>query len=478
MRNILFIMSDQFRHDTMGFKGKFPVRTPNLDVLAANGTVFENAYCANPVCVPARASLMTGVYSYDHGVYYNDANWPRSMETLPRSLTDNCYYAVHIGKKHIFPNRCSIGFDKLVLKQGYGDFRKKREKALTPNQGSWTTVETLNRGYPIEPTDQPIEHFEPVHCTDKALHELDLIASRRECGPDGDEPFFMKISYSKPHSPCNPPEPYFSMYDRKDLPPPVATEAEIKSFSQQARKWYDIWNQMDDERKLKHRAQYMGCVTLVDEQIGRVVQKLKDMGVYDNTLIIFTSDHGDHLCDHHMQQKAFFYDCSAKVPFIWSGPSVPKGKRVKENVSHIDMFPTLMEYCELAMPRIRDAAGELIYRDTHDGDAQSLIPYFYQDGPVNPERIVISENAMYGQRFMLKKGDEKVNHYVEPDAPGEFDYFNLAEDPDELDNKGGSFTADDLSPDMRAAFNKVLSKSKQYQSGHYLFQGRVRDMFT
>ena len=478
MKNILLIMMDQLRYDALGFMKKFPVRTPNIDRLAENGTVFENAYCSNPVCVPARASIMTGVNSYDHGVYYNDQNWPDHMETFPAKLAANCYYTTLIGKTHFFPVRKSAGFQKMVIEEDYVEFLKKRDLAKKPLAGKATGSNYLNKAYPTEPTHLPLEYYEPVYFTDRALHELDLIASRRECHGEGNEPFLMNVSYLRPHSPCIPPEPYFSMYRPEDLPPPTRNELEIGRFSSQLRCWHDIWDQLDKERALKHRAQYFGCVTLLDEQIGRIIRKLEELNIFDDTLIMLTSDHGDHLCDHHLQQKGFFYDCSAKVPMIFSGPGIPKGKRVRENVGQIDIFPTVLEYCDLSMPRLRDASGKLIYADTCESDAMSLMPYFSDRDAVNPDRIIISENAMYGQRFMLKQGDVKINYYINRDGDNEFDYYNLKDDPDELDNKGQSFSVSDLKPDMKREFDKVLEKSGQYASGHYYYQGKIRPMFT
>lgn len=478
MQNILLIMMDQLRYDALGFMGKFPVRTPNIDQLAARGTVFENAYCSNPVCVPARASLMTGVYSYDHGVYYNDQNWPEQMDTYAGRLAANCYYTTVIGKTHFLPRRKSAGFQKMILPEDYTAYLKRRGLYKPGTKGKISSGNHLNNCYPIEPTDLPLEHYQPVFYTDHALHELELISKRRECREEGNEPFMMKVSYSLPHTPCNPPEPYFSMYQPKDLHSPVRNEGEIERFSAQQRCWYDIWSQLDEERAVKNRAQYFGCVTLLDEQIGRIFRKLEELGIFDNTLIILTSDHGDHLCDHYLQQKGFFYDCSAKVPFIFAGPGIPAGKTVKENVSHIDLFPTIMEYCELAMPKLRNTAGELIYPDTCESDAISLIPYFSDCTSVCPERVVISENAVMGQHFMLKQGDVKINYYVNRNGENEFDYYNLATDPDELDNCGQSFSIDDLPVDMRKAFDNVLKKSARYASGHYFFQDKIRPMFT
>lgn len=478
MRNILFILTDQLRFDALGFMGKFPVKTPNIDQLAAEGTVFENAYCSNPVCVPSRASIMTGVNSYDHGVYYNDQNWPEHMETFADKLGQNGYYNTLVGKTHFFPPRKAAGFHKIFVEEDYKEHLKRIGFEKKPGGGKTKELDYLNRAYPIEPTHIPLDDYMPNFLTTRALHELDLISKRRECDEAGNEPFLMKLSYLKPHSPCDQPEPYFSMYSPEELPPPVKTEAEINTFSLQMKDAYDIWSQMDEERVLKHRAQYFGCVTLVDEMIGRAIQKLKDMGIYDNTLIVLTADHGDHLCDHHLQQKGHFWESSVKVPFIFAGPGVGKGHRVRDNVSLIDLFPTLMDYCDLAMPRLRDESGKLIYADTHERDSVSLMPYLDGGDALNPDRIIIAENAMRGQRFMLKKGDVKVNYYVNPNAENEFDYFDLSRDPDELDNKGKSFTVDNLEPDMKAAFDMVLEKSARHADGHYFFQNKVRPIFT
>jgi arylsulfatase len=479
MQNIVFIMADQLRADALGFMKKFPVKTPNIDRLAKTGIVFQNAYCTNPVCAPARASLMTGAYTYDHGVYYNDQNWPSHMDTLPRSLSENCFYTALVGKKHLFPERASIGFDKLVLgSQDVPFLRRVMKQKRHGDPGKWYAAETLQAGYPTEPTTTPIEEYMDVVRTDLALHELDLIGQRRECGPQGDEPFFLKVSLSKPHSPCNPPEPYFSMYKPEDIPPPAATEEELKNFGKQQMKWYEIWSQLDKDRALKHRAQYFGCVTLVDEMVGRVIKKTEEMGIFENTLFVLTSDHGDGLCDHHYQQKAFFYDSMAKVPFIFSGPGIPEGRVVKENVSHIDLYPTLMDYCGLAMPRLRNEAGEFIYPDVSERDSVSLIPYFCDEGEVNPNRVIVSENAMFGQRFMLKQGDTKVNYYINPDAENEFDHFDLKDDPDEMNNMGKSFSLEDMTPEMRCEFDKVMARTQEHQSSHYYFQGKVRPVFT
>lgn len=478
MNNVLFIMCDQLRADALGFVGKFPVKTPNIDKLAEEGTVFSNAYCANPVCVPSRASIMTGTPSYENGVYYNDQPWPDSMQTFADVMRDNSFYTTLIGKTHFQPKRRSGGFQRMVHVSDHGAYLQSKGVTEKRRPGKVSDADALKRAYPIEPTTVPLEHYKPVYLTDQAIHELERVTERRECGPLGVEPFLMKLSYTKPHSPCNPPEPYFSMYQPEDLPAPARSDEERATFSKQYQEWVGIWDQLEDERVLKHRAQYFGCVTLVDDMIGRVVDKLKELGIYDNTLIIFTSDHGDHLCDHHSQQKAFLYDCSTKVPLIFRGPGIPAGKVVEEEVSQIDLSPTILDYCQLLLPERRDPDGNLIYCNHKERESRSLMPYFQQDGPVDPEYIVVSENAMHGQHFMMKRGNLKINVYVYKDGSKEFDVFHLDKDPDELHNQGKDFTEDDMPDDFRAVYEKVLAKQARHADGWYFFQDKVRPMYT
>ncbi|MHC4871788.1 MAG: sulfatase family protein [Planctomycetota bacterium] len=482
MNNILFIMADQLRADAFGFVGEFPVKTPNIDELAKRGTVFNNAYTPNPVCVPARASIMTGCYSYEHGSYYNDQPWPEDMKTWAEVLRDNCYYTTLIGKTHFHPRKRSAGFQKMFTPLEYKEYMQiKTGKVEKKRKAKISNADDLHRAFPQEPTDLPYDEYKPVVYGTKAVEELELISKRRECGPGQQEPFVMKLSFSQPHSPCNPPEPYFSMY-RDKIKEPNATEEELATFSKHNMKLYEIWNQLDKDKLLRARDQYFSSVTVVDEVIGRVIQKLKDMGIYDNTLIILTTDHGEHILDHHMEQKGTFFECSARVPLIFSGPGIPHGKVINENVSLIDIYPTILDYCSLYLTRWRDPVGKLIYEyaGQKETDCMSLMPYFASedDEPVNPDRIIIAEQAMQGQRFMLKKGNIKINYYLNKDGENEFDYFDLAEDPLEQNNKGKDFKIEDLEPDMKKAFDKVIKESGKYNDGYYYFQDKIRPMYT
>lgn len=479
MKNILFLMMDQCRFDAFGFMGKFPVETPHIDSLARSGTVFDNAYCANPLCVPSRASIMTGLYSYDHGIYYNDQNWSDSLPTYAGELGANGYYTAMLGEGDFRPPRKTGGYQKAILSGDYSAYIKALGYGRKPLQGKVSEKDYLNRAYPNEPTNIPLEHYSSVFWADRAEHELDLIAQRRECGPGGFEPFLLKLSFPKPHSPCDQPEPYFSKVKAEDMPPPVRSEREIPLFGKHLRKEYETWRQLDNERALKHRAQYFGSLHLVDEMIGRVLQKLRDLGLYENTLIVLTGDHGDMLCDHYLQQKGIFFEPAVRVPMIFSGPGIPAGRRVRENVSTIDLRPTLLDYCGLYMPRRRDPSGRLIYTDQEESDGISLIPYFSEtQEAVAPERIIVAENAVCGQKIMLKQGDCKVNYYVNKDGPDEIECYDLHKNPDEMNYLCDPCTVDSLAPEMRAALERVLEKSRRHAHRFYYFQNKVRPLFT
>ena len=469
MRNVLFITADQLRFDCLGFKNGFPVKTPNIDELARRGTVFDKAYCSYPMCVPARASIMNGLNCYDHGVYYNDQAWSDDIATLPGELSKNGYYTVSCGKMHFMPKRKHFGFDKRIADNS-SDYKLYLERlGLEENKPEITCKQdAYDWTFRDMPTNIPLEHYLPVYTTNCALHELDLISKRRECLPGGNEPFFMWYSFLLPHVPCCPPEPYFSMYKAEDMPPMVRDESEIETFSKHVNRWKGEWEFIDDEHAQKLRAQYLGCITLVDEMIGKVIDKLKDMGVYDNTLIVLTSDHGDYMGDHYMQQKAFFHDCSSRIPFIFSGPDIPQGEMVSELSGHIDIMPTILDYCGFTL----DTPGRK--KDMGRTDSISLMPVFNGES-ISDDRIFVSESGIYGYSIMLRQRNIKINYYEES---GEFDMFDLDKDPNELDNKGKDLTMDTIPEDFRAVLKDILVKKDKYKGMDYYHNRKLRKMFS
>jgi len=475
--NILLITADQFRYDVMGHCGVFPVQTPHLDALAATGVSLE-AYTPYPMCSPARASIMTGVPVCRHGVYYNDMPWKKGLETLPGVLSANGFRTVMVGKTHFRPPRFHGGFDKLFLPS---DARKKigkkeDKKALAPGEIGRNWDEMIVRHYKQTwPEGENPEHHPAVALTTHALEELEELSRTRQCQGTATEPFFMWLSWLQPHSPCKPPPPYGTMYRPEDLPPPVKSEEEKESFSWQLQQKSRAWKALDEDTIRSFRARYLGDVSLVDAQVGRVMQKLEELGLRDNTLVIFSSDHGEYMGDHHQMQKGSFHECSSRVPLIFNGPGVKPGHRPGGLSTLCDLKPTLLDACGLMMPSLLDPEGQRLYPEwTPVPDTMSLVSAL-EGGNIPSDRVVFSENAVYGQSMMVRKGNLKYNYYPQTK---EFDLFDLAEDPDELKNKGRSVTWETLPDWAQETFTSILTESEHLRGRSYCYDGKIYPMFT
>lgn len=471
MRNILLITADQYRYDMLGHLGAHPVQTPNLDRLSREGTRFDCAYTPNPLCIPARASIMTGLRSCDHGVYYGDG-WANSLPTLPGRLAENGYYTTEVGKTHFFPRRRHAGFHRVWDLSCY--LKELADQGLT----RYNAAERRGKhgsAFKTTPTHLPDELHPTIRTTDVALEELRVIAERRRCQQFGYEGFFMWLSYISPHVPCDPPEPYFSMYDRESVTPFVRSEAELDTFSEPLTRWRDEWSYMDDAWMTKLRAQYMGDVTLVDHQIGRVLELLDDLQIRDNTLIIFTADHGDYLGDHWLQQKGFFHEPSARVPLVFNGPDIASGQTVKGPASLLDLYPTILDYEDLWIPPVRDAEGRLVYRNAEDVPGCTLLPVLTGEQPMDRDRVVISESGIHGRHLMIRYRNWKYIHYFNSD---EWDVFDLDSDPDELQNLHADMRLADLPLPMHEAFDDISSRMDQWKDGSYMMNGEPRPMFS
>lgn len=476
-KNILLITADQFRYDAMGHRGVFPVKTPHLDSLAAGGTTFEQAYTPYPMCVPARASIMTGLHSFRHGVYYNDQPWPEDSPTIPGELAANGYYTIEVGKTHFMPWRRHGGFQKLILPEDYSSYLAEKygadESKPAYQAEGWDDMVVKHYSRTWESRIEP-EDYEPTYFTNRAISELEKLVRRRECTGDADEPFFMWVSFLQPHSPCAPPPPYDSMYHPEEIPPPVKSEEEKMHFSTPLRGFSKGWDALTPELIAAFRARYFGSVSLVDSEIGRLLKALERLSLRENTLVIFTSDHGEYMGDHHQMQKGFFHDAASRIPLIFNGPGVAEGHVEHGEASLCDLKPTLLDLCGLLSLPLRDEEGRHLYHAVPAEDTISLVPAL-QGESLPPNRVNISETGLYGQGIMAKCGSEKINYYPQT---GEFDWFDLHADPHELNNRGRKLVFSDLPGWTKDAFEKVLRHTKPLQSQSYFFSGKVRRMFT
>ncbi len=413
--NILLITSDQQRFDTAGDASPPFMRTPHFNLLCNEGVNFTSAYSDCPICVPARVSLMTGKYVTTHKM---TKNGPTSkimgrMNTLPTYMRDRGYQTAAIGKMHFKPPRTRHGFDEMILPNDYYyEMTRSGEKLQPMRHGIGQ-----NELYPCQATVP-----ESMTLTSWITEEcVKYILERR----DPTLPFFLWCSFSKPHPPLDPPEPYYSMYRNCDIPEPFISNWSEGNDCPEPFKRFKESRSVDlipKEILLQARAAYYGLITQIDYNIGRIFSALQDAGMFDDTFIIYTSDHGEFLGDHNAGSKVFFYESSSHVPFVMRMPKSwgnrKHGTEVSSVVTHADILPTLLA-----------ATGTSEFPDDIDG--QDLIAL--SRGQLEAPRIFLEGMTDDPRReyYALTDGKWKYIWYSEG---GVEQLFDLVNDPKELNN--------------------------------------------
>ena len=364
--NILWICTDQQRYDTLGCYGNKYVKTPNLDKLAASGVRFTNAYVQNPVCMPSRASFLTGRYPRECGVRYNGQNMPANMAKYlaPRILKENAGYLCGLaGKLHMAISNPITGIaTEPRLNDGYEYFAWSGEPGyrwplheyslwLKSKGKEYTKTPVEGCGYVY--TGMPEELHQTTWCAERAIEFMD---TANKFG----RPWLFSLNCFDPHHPFDPPAEYLNRYlDKLDeLPLPNYIEGEIESKSQMVRRNHRgaygkkgsfAYDDMSERDHRLIKAAYYAMCDLIDSQVGRMVEYLRSSGQLDNTIIIFHSDHGESLGDHGVYLKgAYFYEECVKVPLIMHCPALFKAGTVSSAlVELVDIAPTLFELCGL-----------------------------------------------------------------------------------------------------------------------------------
>ncbi|MDI6829585.1 MAG: sulfatase-like hydrolase/transferase, partial [Armatimonadota bacterium] len=296
--NILFLMTDQHRWDCLGCMGNKVIKTPNLDRIASEGALFLNAYSSTPTCTPARAALLTGLSPWHHGMIGFGQVAERYPFEMPRALNDAGYYTFAIGKLHYHPQRNLHGFKGALLDESgrvfspdfISDYRKWfKEKAPDMNPDAtgigWNDYRSGVYALP--------EELHPTKWTgDQAVHFIE--SYRRE------EPFMLKVSFARPHSPYDPPKRFWEMYSEADMPKPYIGNWAEKFAKKADPQNYSLWyGDLGIKQVRRSRRGYYGSISFIDEQVGRILKALENRGMLENTLILFTSDHGDMQGDHY-----------------------------------------------------------------------------------------------------------------------------------------------------------------------------------
>ncbi len=432
--NILLITADQMRWDCLACAGNPVIRTPNLDALAARGVLFENAFTPNPICVPGRASIMTGNYSHTcTGCKNNGGRIREDQPLLTEVLKSVGYRTYALGKLHFVPYappgqpRLVHGFEHVDLTESgrilnqYDPQGKLRgledyfDYLQDVGWGGYTRAHGIgNNDVRPCPTPLPKEHTVDHWIADCTLRQLD-----RHAGEFPEQPFFMWMSSPKPHSPYDPPQPYDTLYDPRQVPAPFGAAEHLAgrcSFIEKTRITHGM-DTLSPASLQVIRSYYYGCITWLDEQIGRVIRRLEEMEILDNTLIIFSADHGDLLGDFGSFFKCNHLNGSVRVPFIACGPGVAASGKSRALVGLQDILPTFAA-----------AGGADIGQDVHGHD---LTPILRDPGATVRDWYYAQSLGSPNQTVMITDGKWK---YIYSEAGGIEELYDQVNDPGELNN--------------------------------------------
>jgi choline-sulfatase len=402
--NILFICADNFNASVTGFAGHPLVRTPNLDRLARESTSFANCYAGSPVCAPARAGLMTGLFPSDVESYCNATPFRGDVPTWGDRLREAGYYTRAVGKMDL-THRTDVGFEQVLTKHEHEpgpDITALFRRPLCYRVEERPDIEgkVLLR-----------EHAD-VEVMEAGLKFL------REDAPKRRDPWALYVGYIGPLPGFTAERRYLQMYppDRVDLPRiPEGYLQRIPEPWEATRSYKRIATPIPEERIRRARAAYYANVTAVDERIGQLLQQLDRSGLRDKTIVVYTVDHGRSLGEHGLWFHNEPTDSSSKVTLLISGPGVPRGKRIDTPVMHADLFPTLMDLAQSPTP------GGL--------RGHSLLP-MCQGQRGNHPGFAYSECHAEGTctgSFIIRKGKWKYIHYVDYDSL----LFDIEQDPGE-----------------------------------------------
>ncbi|AOW12845.1 choline-sulfatase [Hydrogenophaga crassostreae] len=414
--NILFIMADQMAAPILPLhQADSPIRMPHLSALAAAGTVFESAYCNSPLCAPSRFSLVTGQLPSKIGAYDNAADLAADTPTYAHHLRILGYRTALSGKMHF------CGPDQL---HGYED---RLTSDIYPADYGWS----VNWDAPdVRPTwyhnMASVLQAGPSVRSNQLDFDEDVVFRARQYLYDHvrntpGQPFCLTVSMTHPHDPYTIPAEYFDRYTDEDVQMPRVNidQDQLDPHSQRVAKVIDIWGQsMPEEAVRQARRAYYGACSYIDDNIGKLVKTLGECGLADDTIIVFSGDHGDMLGERGLWYKMHWFEMSARVPMVVHAPGRFTPGKVGASVSTIDLLPTFVEM----------AGGQVDTRLALDG--RSLMPHLRGEGGHDE---VIGEYMGEGTNaplVMIRRGDFKFI-FSEQDPCL---LFNVAQDPDELKN--------------------------------------------
>lgn len=435
-KNVVLLMSDQHKPDALGVAGDKVARTPNLDAFAGTATRFSNCYCSNPVCTPSRASMLTGLYTHNHGALNNSTPWPFEHKTLAHMFSGAGYMSALIGKMH-FVDAQTHGFDYHVDFNDWYQFLGPKTKLYADE------LAHANSGSGLPEVDDFWRDFGDPW---KGARELDdrqgavslgrvtkipeeqvfdaFVAreSIRFLKQHSKQPFFLVTSFLRPHDPFMPSQRFADMFRPEDMKlPPTWGKVKLDTVPKEIRNAIERNGpspELDDpEAAKRHIAFYYANLAQMDDNAGKVLRALRELNLENSTIVLYTSDHGEMLGEHKLWQKSVFYESSVRIPLMVRVPGLAAGGESRTLVSNVDIAPTLGELTGLHAPNKTDG---------HSLAADLRTPAKTRDMTVFSEYNLGNPRAKY----MIRRGDWKYNYFTHDIA----ELFNLREDPQEMRN--------------------------------------------
>ncbi len=422
--HIIFLMTDQHRADALGCMGNKSVISPHIDSLASEGTLFISGYSSSPSSTPARSGLLTGMSPWKHGMLGYGQVAEKYKYEMPQLMRNLGYYTFGIGKMHWFPQKSLHGFHATLVDES----GRVESPDFISDYREWFQLNAPG----LDPDLTGIgwnDHQAGVYKLDEKLHPTTW-TGQTACelirNYDDEKPLFLKVSFARPHSPYDPPKRYLDMYKDKDIPAPY--------IGDWCGKWEEPVDPLDakkdaafgnfgSEYAKESRRHYYASITFIDDQIGEIIRTLKEKGMYNDTLICFTSDHGDMLGDHHHWRKTYPYEGSAAIPYIVKWPA-----SVKRDIKSTAVITNPVELRDFLPTFIDIAGGEV----PPDMDGISLLKLIKGKQDEWRTYIDMEHATCYSEdNYWCALTDGKIK-YIWNFHTGEEQLFDLSKDPSEL----------------------------------------------
>lgn len=464
--NILVIISDEHNASVLGCYNNHIIQTPHLNRLASKGTVFTSFYTTSPLCVPARLSFTSGKYS-SHVRVWNNNCWLESDDypSLPRLLNKNGYESFLCGKMHYDITR-RYGFTEIGTclnywnKRGTDRFGRRKPNDLKPQPGHSQRIDTFHTG----DTSRVMEHDRKV-----TKFTTEFIKKRK----DREKPFFMVAGYWAPHFPLTVPKSYWKRYQGK-VPMPLLPKGHLESQPlnyKHHRIGFNMENLPDDIVR-KGRELYYGLVDWLDNEIGKVLKTLENSEIAENTVVIYTSDHGENMGEHGLWFKNCMYEHSVRVPLIITYPKRWKGEQIREKAcSHVDLARTIAEIGGVKTPHDWDGDSMVDWLDNHNTNWKDMAVSEYYSHPIASGFV------------MIRMGKYKYVYHTPPDDnhPPQRELYDLKYDPGEFNNLANQSEYANLLNKMHAALVQELGEEPDItekrcrEDGKKVYEGKSAD---